>query len=161
MTNVVETMRGGITWAYRASAPDTNAGGGAISLKVTVPLGSEMELDMLSVGPDDYTGAETIQADILDEDDNAIFRLLNTTLDNQRMTWPALGEAGSASNDGASRGKLTISGGDYVFVQTGALAQNETLTVAIRARIRGTKPTVLWAASGTLGTITTDYNKGI
>lgn len=163
LTNFIEVWRSGQTWAYRASAPDTNVGGGAINVEISLAgKGYEIEIDSITIGPDDYSGAEIVQVDLQDVDDNNIGRLANITQDNQVLSLPALGESPAANNEMAMIQGFTLSGTDKIFIQTGALAQNETLTVAIRARLRGgTKPTVTWSSSGTLGTVTIDYNEVI
>lgn len=163
MTNLVEVWRSGQTWAYRASAPEINAGGGALTALLTLAgKGYEIEIDSIHIGPDDYSTGEIVQVDKLDKDDNNIQRLANVTLDNQTLSLPSLGKEPGANNEAAMREKSTLSGTDKIRMTTGALAQNETLTVAIRARLRGgTKPIVTWSASGTLGTVTISQNEVI
>lgn len=163
LTNLISTWRGGQTWAYKATFAQTAGGGGALDVEIGYGLkGNEWELESITIGPDDYSGPEIVQADILDVDDDAVARLANTSLDNQRLSWPGLGEVIGTTNEAALRARHMISGTDKVFIQTGALANTETLTFTIRARLRGgIVPTVTFGGGGTPGTPTISYDEVI
>jgi hypothetical protein len=73
----------------------------------------------------------------------------SASLDNQATHFPSLGEAVGTDHQPAWRQNLLLSGADQIFVNASALAQNETLTIAIRAQVDGLSPEV----SSTEGTI--------
>lgn len=165
MTNKIHVWPAGSIWAYRAVFTQTATGGGAIKADFSPGIGSQMFIIHFMTGPDDYSGARTVTIFHRDSANNLVTASwLGLAVDNQKITFPhslAVGAANSAMGMARSIWDTFLSGSDKLAVEiSDAGAANETLTVTIRARIRGLIPTVSKARSGAPSTvsITETYN---
>lgn len=121
----------------------TNAGATDITLDIEPPMGSLMEVDVLTSGPDDYgVGGRTLQVEVQGGAGDVVQRLANiAAVDNQRIHHaPGFPTGAPAAADDIARsagGPWTVYGGDTLRVLVANAAQNETLRVFIRARCTG------------------------
>lgn len=146
-------------WKYRASFKQGNAAAKYLQIEVIPDNGSRMVIAYWSTGPDDYSGNETIKWHLRDSADNVIVLLAkdNTSVDNARMSLPSEdGSAETISQAIASMpGQVVIAGDDALVVETSQLAQNETLTLTIRAWLWGDIPTIDVSNSEAAGDVVT------
>lgn len=151
-------------WKYRAVFKTTNVAAKYLQVEFTPPNGGRMVILHTMTGPDDYSGNETVKMSIRDSAGNLVAVLMKdlTSIDNARITFPA--PEGTAQGGGlgltANPGQLVIAGDDSLVWETSQLAQNEELTIAIRAWLWGDLPTVSKANSETPAdvTVTETYN---
>lgn len=133
----------------------TAAGGGALTLRLPVPTGGLLQVDHLSVGPDDYAvGGRTVSARVENEDGETVAHLQTglAAVDNQKVPLGPSYPVASSLADGVERAYghgWFVYGGDVVEVDVAALVQNETLTVYLRGRTLGSVPTA--ATTGSAG----------
>lgn len=151
----------GATWAYSAVYTQSNAGGGNVIITVTPGAGSELMIDYIRTGLDNYGADRAVYFDIYDGEatpERQVNLLTLGTVDNEYLVWPYLG----ATDDLTTlrpRQMQMISGTDNLRLTFDSLANTETVTLSIRARIRGVMPTVAHALStGTVGAPTVVYN---
>jgi len=149
---------GGI-WAYRAVFTQTNVGGGNVVVDISPGLGSEFLLLSLLTGLDDYAADRTLSFDHLDTGNNRVGRFTTlATVDNEYYLWPHSIPAASTTNYAVSY-IAWFAGTDKLAITAEALAQNETLTITIRARLKGRIPGIVSTRStGTVGAPTETYN---
>lgn len=122
-------------WAYRAIATQVNAGGGAIVLDVKPATGATM-IVMAAIGTN--SGTNTLQIARVDEDDNdaQIFVLVGSAGGTEGAI-PQISDrttTSTAMSDSTPIETRLFRGDDMFTVrQSGAGAQNDTLTLRIRA----------------------------
>lgn len=148
-------------WAYRAVFKQTAGGGGSIHVLITA---NERTVILYGTfGPNDYAANRTVTVRIADDDDNEIGRIFsNVAVDNAPFSFPVDDHSVVAAADGPQLEKRVVLGkGDYLQFIASGLVLNEELTVAIRALIMRTKPTIATTGSGGTVTITTTYDKVI
>lgn len=152
----------GRTWNFRGVMTQQAAGGGSLVYHITIGAGTELIIQSIQLGADDYAAGRTANISILSSAVAVIASLQTASVDNQTLGIPADRVASTAGAVLNSTPQLTrLVGGDdqLIRVRADALAQNETLTVAIRARIRGIKPTVATTGSGGTPSLATTYDK--
>ena len=156
MSDVV-TWPYGATWEYRAVITQTAVGPKFVKVQFNFGSGKGAEHILMygTLGPDDYAAGR--QADIFIADgetaNNIIAKLNSASLDNQTLGFPSLPVAGA---DGIARPNMfVISRPDVVVVNVAALAQNETVTVNVRFRLRHRIPSVTITTDGTVSTAET------
>lgn len=147
-------------WAYRAVFKQTDAGGGNIVVIIN-PTG-RFRLLYGTIGPDDYAAARTISSYIDDGSDHLVARLIESGTSINNVTIPLISDA-SLSGGEANQIQKTVemSGIDLLKISANSLAQNEELTISIRALIERGIPTIDISDSGGTVTITETYNKVI
>lgn len=145
----------GATWMWRGVLTQTGAGGGNNVLNFSIDEGNEIIIQRILIGPDDYDAGNAVAIQILDQEStpNTIAEWQSTSLDNQTLAIPASRDAGTANNQQDTTSDLSrlLTGHTTLRIRADALIQNETLTVAIAARIRGVIPTI--ATTGSSGTV--------
>jgi len=160
MVNLVSTDEYSIIHQYSAEVPELNAGGENITAKLEDNSRGRWKLAILRVKPTDYAAGRTVSFEIKDEDDQIVVPLGSVSIDNQSLNIPTLDETLAADNTiNQILRDYIFAGGDYLLVTWAALAQNEVADLLFRARTGAAKVKVTWASSGTLGTVTTDYDQ--
>lgn len=149
-------------WQYKATATQTDIGGGSIMMDISPGIGNAMFVYLLSVGADDYAAGRTCSVRIYDNEatKNIISLLASAVLDNQYLRVPqSNSQATTAQNEIDTSGGFWVYGTDNLRILYSALAQNETATVIIRAFVKGNKPSVSVSDStGTVADPTEAYN---
>jgi len=147
-------------WQMRAVYTQTDVGGGTVVAKMA-PLGGEvMELVSLAIGPDNYEAGRNLDIYIEDSAGNNILSVVGgvISIDNVKVNVPGL-PAVLAGGNKPNIKDLLIAGEDKLVVSVASLAQNETVTIAIRAKIYGrTRPVTDKSDSGGTVTETKNYN---
>ena len=144
----------GALWAARYEFTQTNAGGGNILANF---IAQERTLLLFgSIGRDVYAGDRTVQVRVNDGDPLNIiaYLLFPSPINNETVTFPKGGAVAVAGSVGGEFEKRVLLGkGDTLTVVADALAQNEVLSVQLRALVRHEEPTV--NTTGSSGTVTT------
>jgi len=158
MTNAIDVWPSGATWAYRGTLTQSNAGGGNGVITIIPGAGSEFMLIWVHLGPNDYAAARTVTVRVEDTDNNRIMDIYSAAIDNVHVNLPITNSDSVASALNKSGFPFMISGTDILHFDAASLAQNETFTIAIRARLKGKIPTI--ATTGSTGTVAlvADYN---
>jgi len=139
-----------------------NAGGGSIILRVGAGVGSTVWMYNLSVGPDDYAAVRTLTVSINNGDNGRIVDLFPATaVDNRRLNFPAPGPEAAAFDSVGTSEYIRITGNATLQIFAATLVQNETLTFAFEAIVRGDTPGVTSTASGGTVTLTTSQDNVI
>ena len=135
-------------WALDYQAQTTDVAGGSLILTITPAAGTWFKILSILIGPDDYTTDETIIVKIYDENDSPIKSIIhNSGTDNEILEGPGFPVLADdvTSAEGSSRGSLGmydsyVAHPDKLRFITSALAQNETFTIRIRAKLKSAKP---------------------
>ena len=161
MTNQIETWPAGSTWAYRAVFKESGAGGGTITVDVTPGAGNEMLIMSIHMGADNYGANRTVTVRLEDSANNRIQDIFSSgTIDNTHTNLPLIGSDSTLGDWSKLGGQgFIVSGTDSLTFIAASLAQNEELTIAIRARLKGKMPAITAASTGTIGTTVTTYSK--
>jgi len=159
MTNNIETWPAGSTWAYLAVFKEDGAGGGTVNIDISPGAGNEMILMFMHLGPDDYAANRTITVRIEDSANNRLMDIYSAAIDNAHVNLPLVNSDSTSMAWNKTGFPLIISGTDTLTINGASLAQNEEITVAIRARLRGPIPSITATSSGTIGTTVTTYSK--
>ena len=150
-----------LIWAYRAVFTQTNAGGGNVI--VTIACNERTLFLYGTIGTDNYAVDRDVTVWIEDSAGNRIGNLMFTTpTDNVRL--PIIFDSVAAVADNATmklHQRLLQGTDERIKIQASALAQNETLTLAIRALISDWPPTITTTGSGGTVTTTVTYDKVI
>lgn len=143
-------------WMYQATFTQTNAGGGNVIVDISLGDPYFCEVEILSIGPDNYAAVRNIDIILRDTDNDAIAYLFSDNVDNSLIQFPNFG---ADSDTRLNKERLQLGGTDKLSIEATALAQNETLTVNIRAKLKNKKPGVVTTRS--TGTVTTSeaYNE--
>ena len=147
-------------WSYQAIATQTTSTG-TVTFKMTA--NERMKFLWGWIGKDDYASGRAILVQIFDADDNLI-ALLETeaTVDNQTVAFPKFDFSISAVNDGIRfEQKIDLAKGDYIQVVWTSLLATERASVALRALIKTTKPTISIVTSAGTIPIVVDSDKVI
>lgn len=149
-------------WAYRAVFKQTDVGGGAIVVNIIAQ--ERMVILYGLIGPNDYAAVRAIACQVRDTSGNLIGNALKAiNMDNARVVFPATGEGAAVVVENVSEFNkhIVLGKGEYLYLFTDALVQNEELTIAVRALIQTSLPSVTTTGSAGTVTITTTYNKVI
>jgi hypothetical protein len=147
----------GATWAFKSVFKQTNAGGGAINIDISPGLGSEFIWNSVMVGPDDYAAATSCLLMVQSGEATPTYVILlgSESIDNQRVSWPSSElSAADGPADTTSEMVRLVSGSDKLVIYVDLATQNEEVTLVVRARIRGVKPTVSKARSANAADVT-------
>ena len=144
-------------WAYQARrvATQANAAGGAVVIDISPAAGQAFRV-VAVYGKN--SGTNVIQCRVLDEDNaaNTYLAYLGSAAANY-FHLPFSGSTTTSSgNIGSSQGLMVCPGQKLEISQTGAGAQNDTLTVAVTLELIGsaTEPTWSVARSTNAGDVT-------
>ncbi len=150
-----------LLWVYRAVFKQTDAGGGAI--KVTLTMNERTVILFGRIGQDDYAAGRVVLGLVHDTEGNEIARILsNSTVDNQIFHFPVNDHSAVTTADGPQLEKRLILGtGQKIILNAASLVQNEELTVAVQALIRNWPPTIVTTGSAGVVTTTLTYDKVI
>ena len=150
-----------LLWAYKATFKQTDVGGGSIAVQITA--NERIVILFGRIGPNDYAAGRNVKVRISDEDDDVIATIMSVaSVDNNTYHFPVADHSVVASSDGPQLEKRVVLGkGDYLDFAATSLAQNEELTVIIRALMRDWPPTVTTTGSGGTVTTTVAYDKVI
>lgn len=132
-------------WQYEATITNTKDAGQNVSILITPGTGNKLILLFGQTGPDDYGAGRTFIYTIHEGDNDAqIAQLCEGTLtnDNVRINFPYLTDSAPDSSDTPiSNSMCIIAGTDYIRIFAGSLADNEVVTLVVRALVLN-KPTV-------------------
>lgn len=155
---MIATWPAGSMWAYHAVFTQSNAGGGNVLIQITPGAGTEVILQSVQIGPDDYAADRTGAIQLMDSEGtpNRVARLIPlAAIDNEVMMWPSINATADFTHLWPGQ-QIIMTGADQLRIYLNAFAQNETITVAIRARLRGQIPVITTTGSGgTVGVATT------
>ncbi len=142
-------------WQLRQIATQTTSTGNA-QVEITPGVGNFFIIDTLRVGADDYTTGITLTVDTEDEDGNDHLVLVSAGLDNVRSFVPSQNVTdGDILTDSKIR-YIVIAGDDRLRIAVDAILATHTITIALRAYISSTVPTIAWITSaGTIPQSTT------
>lgn len=131
----------GMTWAYRAIFKQTHPEGGSIVVHITPGPGNEM---ILLAARAVNSGVNGMGIWIRDKNHNAVVRLGSVRKGpKSSASFPSIGSPAAEGDYAAHSTGLIVSGSDSLsFEQNETGAQSDTLTIAVRARIKGDKPRV-------------------
>ena len=147
-------------WAYKATAKQTNVGGG--QLTISVKFNERFQLFTGLIGPDAYAAGRVCRVEVYDILGNITQSVASKTLDNQRLPFPWADVSTAAISDGVETQRYDVYGaGDELRINVAATVQNEELTITLRGLISTTKPTVEVDLSAGTPTLTVAYNKVI
>ena len=122
---------GNIAWMYQARrvATQANAAGGKVLVDIAVPSGT---VARLVVARADNSGTNSIAWRLYDEDDELMATLgVVGSAGATNLSVPTIGTAPATNNNIHSLGQLIPPGAKFTAEQSGAGAQNDTLTIAI------------------------------
>ncbi len=146
-------------WQFRAVA--TQTGGTANTrFRLTPGVGNFIILDTLRIGADDLTAAIALHVRIQDEDvkEHTEF-IAGTTFDNVRNFLPSQNTSDADTLTDSKLRYLVIAGDDTLEIRWTQNLVDETLTVALRAYISSTIPTIIWDAIGETVSVSTTLDK--
>jgi hypothetical protein len=154
------TWPAGATWVYHTVGIQSNAGGGNGIVNFAIDEGNEVIFQRIIIGPDNYGAARSITVTVRDETPANVAIWGSLSMDNQTLSIPASAlAAANAIQDTTGDLSRLVTGAMTLRVTAVALAQNETLTIGIAARIRGAIPTVTTTGSTGTWEIVTGYSK--
>jgi len=134
-------------WRYRGVATQANAAGGAVIIDISPGAGNYLELIDAFVS---NSGTNSVNVAVRDSSNNTVSIHATVASGAATATYlPSIGANAASSGAIASSVGLKVFGADKLSLyQAGAGAQNDTLTVNIRAFVRSdTAPTVSKARS--------------
>ena len=148
-------------WAYRAVFKQTDVGGGSILANFTM---NERTVILYGIiGLNDYAADRVIDVSVKDSAGNFITRVMYPSpIDNELV--PLIHSSSAVviiNTTGEFHIKLLIGKGEVLTVRVLALAQNEELTVNLRALVSSVFPSISTTGSDGTVTITETYNKVI
>lgn len=157
---MIEIDKGSL-FAGRYIVTNTKATDQSVKMKIIMPESMRGLFYAIMIGPDAYAGGSTaVSLWLYDKDDNQITKLAGNNIDDQRLSLvqAVRDSSGSTiSSVGAPVMPYPLGWPDYLQIGTGTIAQNETLTVALRAIVYDVLPIVTAPISDT--TITTSYTE--
>jgi hypothetical protein len=157
-------------YEYEGTVKQNAGGGGALVIRFTPGKGNEMIIKHYKIGPNDYSGPETVATSILDSEDNEVLKLdLDSDYDNNKIYGPNQSmldtpddlESTPEKIGSPPDSEIVVKGEHYLKFSTSALAQNEELTVFLSALVRRGKPTVATTGSGGTPALTTAQERMI
>lgn len=155
------SLHGAFMWQYRAIFTQTDVAGGHI----VVDIGGNTGMDMLFVGgvsdADSYAASRNTEVAIMDSNYYIIKYLrAPVSLNNARLPLIFLDPATPASKM-PNIGTALVSGGDIIRIRADSLAQNETLSIQLRAYLPHNMELPDVSTSKSTGTVTTSvaYNR--
>jgi len=139
----------------------------AVAFRLVPARGTIMDLHslMLTVGPDDYSAGEQVSVRIQDGLSAATvlfgYLILKTDADNQRLHGHGMKVLSAITattvDEHGLPPKAYLAYPDQIYISTSALAQNETVTAAMRCMIFGTEKPLLTKIGADV-TLTTEYS---
>ena len=134
-------------WLYQARrvATQANVAGGAVKVDITPAAGQTLKLiaaDMIN------SGTNAAICSILDEDNAAATNILANVASGAatRYSLPSIGSAATATGNATNSTDVIIMAGQKLsFWQSGAGAQNDTLTVAVVLELIGSGVEPTWS----------------
>ena len=147
-------------WAYHAVFKQTNAGGGAVTIKIIANERTAFLFGMF--GADDYAADRTITGFIHDGT-NVIARIFfPSPVDNEQVPMWGLGAAAIVHGQAQDFSQPIVLGkGDMLQYTVATLVQNEEITMALRALVKSWPPSISTTGSAGTVTITQTYNEMI
>lgn len=153
MFRVAHTPR--VFYTARRVATQANGGGGAVIIDVTCAAGQMMRLISASMA---NSGTNTCAIIVYDEDNASTCQYAYVgSAATTSCRLPSIGSAATASSNIAnSQDLIVLPGQKLSFAQSGAGAQNDTITVAVVFELIGTDDEPTWsvARSTNAGSVT-------
>lgn len=115
------------------------AGGGTNELRLTIPAGGYLDIDMCVLGPDTLALARTVTVTRQRPAGTVVESIASIVEANAQRTSiaPLTAAATTAAGDLAKLvGRWRLYGGDVLSLSQAGAAQNETLTVTVRGMVR-------------------------
>ncbi len=149
-------------WQYKAVLTNLSTEAGNLSFRFTPSNDNRIIFEYGAIGKDDYASNRTSNVLVRDSITNEISRLAAAgTVDNQRLPLfftPDDSAAPTADEPPIKLQDWELVGTDHLFVRMSSLAQAETLTLIVRARVWGPDAPVVDTSDSIDHSTTTAYN---